>query len=82
MDCAASEFRFHQRVMHFLRGEKISTVTRPVVELAIVMEAGIYVTDQGHMRNEDKYPHMHTQYVQCVDKFSPDIFVGQDIRGK
>ena len=82
MDSAASEFSWDRRVMHFLRGEKISTVTRPVVELAIVMEAGAYVTDLGPMRNEDKYPHMHTQYVQCVDKFSPDDFAGQDIRGK
>ena len=82
MDAAAAEFTFARRTMHFLRGERISTVTRPVVELAILMEAGIHITALGPLKNEDKWPRMRARYVRAVSEFSPEDFQSLGIRDK
>ena len=82
MDASAVGFGWDRRVMHFLRGERISTVTRPVVEIAILMEAGIFISDLGPMKNKEKWPKMRAKYIRCVSEFGPDDFESPVVRDK
>ena len=68
--------------MHFLRGERISTTSRPCVELAILMEAGGYITNLGPMKNEVRWPQMRAKHVSCVSEFSDEDFESPGIRDK
>ena len=47
MDVTAGVFGFTKRVMHFLCGKIISSATRPVVKLVIVMKTEIHIHDRA-----------------------------------
>ena len=68
--------------MHFLRGELITSVTRPLVELVVLMEAGIFISGLGTMKNEEKWPKMRAKYISCVSEFGHGDFQSRDVRGQ
>ena len=58
LDASAAGYTFVMRTMHFLRGEQITNETRPVVELACLLEAGIFIIGLGAMEKKAKWPWM------------------------
>ena len=80
LDASAAGYSWERRVMHFLRGEWITSVTRPLVELAVLMEAGIFVSGLGPMKNEEKWPKMRTKYISCVSEFGHGDFQSLEVR--
>ena len=82
LDASAAGYSFVMRTMHFLRGERITNETRPVVELACLMEAGIFITGLGVMKNEAKWPRMREKYVRCLSEFGVSDFQSLDVRDK
>ena len=66
--------------MHFLQGELITFVTRPLVELAVLVEAGIFSSGLGPMKNEERWPKMRAKYISCVSEFGHGDFQSRDVR--
>ena len=69
LDNSAATFSFIERVMHFLRVEKISEANQAIVEFAVLIERGSYIVDMGPMDNRDTYPLMKTQYLEQLEEF-------------
>ena len=44
-DYAASGFKFHERILHFLRSNLITSMTRQIVEICMIIEACTIVSD-------------------------------------
>ena len=80
LDASAAEYSWERRLMHFLRGELITSVTRPLVELVILVEAGIFISGLGPMKNEDKFPKMRAKYISCVLELGLGDFQPRDVR--
>ena len=68
--------------MHFLQGDRISTATRPLVELTCLMEAGTFISGLGLIKNEVRWPKMRAKYVRCVSDFGLEDFQSLAIRDK
>ena len=66
LDMAADGFSFEERILHFLRGQRINAKNRPVVEIAFVIECGTHISDLGPMRSEDKYNKMLERYTSLL----------------
>ena len=74
MDYAASDYPFKSRLLHFLRGERISVKNRPVVEIALLIEVGTYIVDQGQLHNNEKNPMVKERYLQLINDFEESDF--------
>ena len=74
LDHAASGFSFNERLMHFLRGEKIRSANRPVVEICLLIESGTNTSDFGQMPSEQKYERMKTTYLKLIDGLADTAF--------
>ena len=46
------------------------------------MEAGIFITCLGVMKNEAKWPRMREKYVRCLSEFGVSNFQSLDVRDK
>lgn len=80
LDYAAAGYEFKERVMHFLRGERISMRNRSLVENAVLIAAGSYVTDLGKMAASDLHAKMLTRYFQIIREFDTDDFDHEEVR--
>lgn len=80
LDWAADEFSFIDKVMHFLRGERIRQANRAVVEIALLIECGTFITDQQLVSNPDKYRQMKERYLQLIQEIPDEHFESQLVR--
>ena len=80
MDYAATTYPFKERVMHFLRGERIKASNKPVVEIALLIEYGAYVGSLGTMHNTTKFQHMRSPYLTLLDSFDECHFESLHVR--
>ena len=82
MPLLPGKYTFVTRTMHFLRGERITNETHPVVELACLMEAGIFIFGLSATKNEVKWPRIREKYVRCLSKLGVSNFQSLDVRDK
>ena len=66
--------------MHFLQGDRISTATRPLVELTCLMEAVTFISGLWPIKSKVKWPKMRAKYVLYVSEFSTEGFQSLEVR--
>ena len=73
-DYAAEGFNFHDRVLHFLRGNFITRNTRLVVEMCILIEAGSSTIAERPTTSERRFQMVHDKYIAIINGFKQEHF--------
>ena len=72
-DAEVGKYTFHECLIHYMDGEKISPSNRKAVELVLLIEAGTYVRGLNPMRKQQmgemilkKYQHLIGDIHNCI----------------
>ena len=79
-DAEVSRYTFHERLAHYMEGERISQMNRKAVELALLIEAGSYVRGLNPMRKPAMGDMILKKYQRLIQDIDPVHFVCESVR--
>lgn len=81
-DEAADKYSIQERIIHFLHPHLITSVSRPAVERAVVIEAGTIVTDDKTMDVAARNDLMLTSYKNILQAIPENMFQPVSLKDK
>jgi hypothetical protein len=79
-DAEVGKWSFHERLVHYMDGEKISHSNRKAVELVLLIEAGSYVWGLNPMRKPQMDEMILKEYQRLIGDISGEHFVCKTVR--
>ena len=79
-DAEVSRYTFHERLAHYMEGERISQMNRKAVELVLLIEAGSYVRGLNPMRKPAMGDMILKKYQRLIQDIDPVHFVCESVR--
>ena len=73
-------YTFHERLIHYMNGDKISPSNRKAVELVLLVEAGTYVRGLNPMRKPQMGDMILKKYQRLIGEIGPENFVRELVR--
>ncbi len=78
-DAEVGHYTFHERLIHYMDGEKISPSNRKAVELVLLVEAGMYVCGLNLMRKLQMGDIILKKYQWLIGEIAPNHFVCESV---
>ena len=79
-DAEVGKYTFHERLIHYMEGEKISPCNRKAVELVLLIEAGTYVRGLNPMRKPQMGDMILKKYQRLIGDIADEHFVCESVR--
>jgi hypothetical protein len=78
-DAKVGKYTFHERLIHYMNGDKISPSNRKAVELVLLVEAGTYVRGLNPMRKPQMGDMILKKYQRLIGEIGPEHFVCESV---
>ena len=80
-DAEVGKYTFlHERLIHYMDGDKISPSNQKAVELVLLVEAGTYVRGLNPMRKPQMGDMILKKYQRLIGEIGPEHFVCESVR--